>query len=91
MKITAITEARPGWWSIRGTADIPDLAYWKGEISSNGQSWNMLYRSSSPVRDDVLIDFNTGTVPRGAYQIRLTAVHRTGNYPEPCIVQVSTG
>lgn len=91
VKITAITEARPGWWSIRGTADIPDLAYWKGEISSNGQSWNMLYRSSSPVRDDVLIDFNTGTVPRGAYQIRLTAVDRTGNYPEPCIVQVSTG
>jgi hypothetical protein len=89
--ITAITEARPGWWNIRGTVDIPDLAYWKGEIAANGQSWNMLYRSSSPVRDGVLIEFNTGTVPRGAYQIRLTAVDRTGNYPEPCIIQVSVG
>jgi len=91
VNITAITEARPGWWNILGTADIPDLAYWKGEIAANGQSWNMLYRSTSPVRDGVLIEFRTGTVPRGAYQIRLTAVDRTGNYPEPCIVEVSTG
>ena len=88
--ITAITVARPGWWSVRGSAEIPDLEYWKGEVSADGNTWNMLYRSSTPVRDGVLIDFNTGTVPQGTYQVRLTAVDRTGNYPEPCIVQVTT-
>ena len=42
------------------------------------------------MRNGVLIEFNTGTVPRGTYQIRLMAIDRTGNYPEPRIIQVST-
>jgi formylglycine-generating enzyme required for sulfatase activity len=87
--ITAITAARPGWWNISGSAEIANLDYWKGEISADGQGWTVLYRSSSPVRNGVLIEFNTGTVPHGTYQVRLLAVDRTGNYPEPCIIQVS--
>jgi formylglycine-generating enzyme required for sulfatase activity len=88
--IAAITVARPGWWNISGSAEILNFDYWKGEISADGKSWSMLYRSSRPVQNDVLIEFNTGTVPRGTYQVRLMAVDRTGNYPEPCIIQVST-
>ena len=89
--ITAITAARPGWLNIRGSAEIPNLEYWKGEISADGNVWSMLYRSTSPVRDGVLIEFNTASVNRGTYQVRLTAVDRTGNYPEPCIIQVAVG
>lgn len=91
VKITAITTAgKPGWWNIVGTAAIPNQEYWKGELSPNGQGWTMLYRSNAAVQDGLLIEFNTRTVPASAYQIRLTAVDRTGNYPEPCIISVST-
>jgi formylglycine-generating enzyme required for sulfatase activity len=89
--ITAITVASPGWWNIRGSADIPDLEYWKGEISADGKGWTVLKRSTSPLRDGVLVEFNTSTVAPGAYQLRLMAVDRTGNYPEPCVIQVSIG
>jgi hypothetical protein len=88
--ISAITTAKAGWWNITGTADIPNLEYWKGEISADGKGWTMLYRSPQPVRDGLLIEFNTRTVPRGTYQVRLLAVDRTGNYPAPCVIQVTT-
>jgi hypothetical protein len=91
VKITALTTAgKPGWWNIVGTAAIPHQAYWKGELSPDGRGWTMLYRSNTAVQDGLLIEFNTRTVPAGAYQIRLTAVDRTGNYPEPCVISVNT-
>jgi hypothetical protein len=91
VRISAVTTAgKPGWWNISGTAAIPHQAYWKGELSPNGQGWTMLYRSNAAVPGGTLIEFNTRTVPAGAYQLRLTAVDRTGNYPEPCIISVST-
>ena len=88
--ISAITTARSGWWNITGNAEIPNLEYWKGEISADGKGWAMLYRSPQPVRAGLLIEFNTRTVPVGTYQVRLLAVDRTGNYPAPCIIQVTT-
>ena len=90
MTITAITTGKTGWWNITGTAEIPNLEYWKGEISADGQGWTMLYRSAQPVRAGLLIEFNTRTVPAGTYQVRLLAVDRTGNYPAPCVIQVTT-
>ncbi len=90
VKITAVTTAgKAGWWNIAGTAAISNQEYWKGELSPDGQGWTMLYRSNAAVQDGLLIEFNTRTVPRGAYQLRLTAVDRTGNYPEPCVIRVS--
>jgi len=98
VKITSVTTAgKAGWretapyvWNIAGTAAIPNQEYWKGELSADGQGWAMLYRSNAAVQDGLLIEFNTRTVPRGDYQLRLTAVDRTGNYPEPCVIRVST-
>ncbi len=91
VKITAVTTgSRAGWWNIAGTAAIPNQEYWKGEISADGAGWTMLYRSNAAVQGGTLIEFNTRTVPAGAYQIRLLAVDRTGNYPEPCVISVST-
>ncbi len=81
--------ARRGWWDIYGTAAIPGQSYWKGEISADGRGWQMLYRSEQPVQGGLLIEFNTRTVPAGTYQVRLTAVDRTGNYPEPCTIEVT--
>ena len=88
--ITGITTARPGWWNITGTAAIPNLEYWKGEISADGNGWTMVYRSTQPVQGGLLIEFNTRTVPPGAYRLRLLAVDRTGNYPPPCVIGITT-
>ncbi len=92
VKITAVTTGgKAGWWNIAGTAAIPNQEYWKGEISADGQGWTLLYRSNAAAPGGTLIEFNTRTVPAGVYQIRLLAVDRTGNYPEPCVIRVSTG
>jgi hypothetical protein len=98
VKIEEILSAeRRTWWNIYGTANIANLWYWKGEISAgpepfglDGQGWQMLYRSERPAQGDLLIEFNTRTVPPGTYRVRLTAVDRTGNYPEPCLIEVTT-
>lgn len=83
------TSARRGWWSISGTATIANLWYWKGELSADGQHWTTLYSSQQPVKEGTLIEFLTTTVPKGQYQLRLMAVDRSGNYPEPCVVRVT--
>ncbi len=89
VKISRIVTGRTPWWNIYGTAAIPNLEYWKGEISADGSHWTLLYRAAAPVADGLLIEFNTRTVPKGAYQLRLLAVDRTGNYGEPCTVGIT--
>ncbi len=89
VKITKIVTAKPPWWNVYGAATIPNLEYWKAELSADGQGWALLYRSAAAVADGLLIEFNTRTVPKGAYQLRLLAVDRTGNYGEPCTVGIT--
>ncbi len=89
VKITKIVTARPPWWNVYGAAAIPNLEYWKAEVSADGQGWALLYRSEKAVPDGLLIEFNTRTVPKGGYQLRLLAVDRTGNYGPPCTVRIT--
>ena len=91
VQITAI--ARSGvWWRMAGSAAIPHLWYWKAKLSPDGGShWVGLHKSESAVSAGPLLDFHTGTVNPGAYQMRLTAVDRTGNYPGPCVIGVKAG
>ncbi len=89
VKISKIVTGKPGWWNVYGAAGAANLAYWKAELSADGQGWALLYRSAAAVADGLLIEFNTRTVPKGAYQLRLLAVDRTGNYGEPCTVSIT--
>jgi hypothetical protein len=89
VKITKIVTARPPWWNVYGAAVIPNLEYWKAELSADGQGWALLYRTERAVSDGLLVEFNTRTVPRGGYLLRLLAVDRTGNYGEPCTVRIT--
>ncbi len=77
---------RPGWWDIAGDAKIPYLGYWKIELSPDGQAWTMLAHGNRP---PVIMEFYTQSVAPGVYQMRLVAVDQTGNYPEPCVIQVT--
>jgi hypothetical protein len=87
-RISAIT--RNGvWWLIDGSATTDSFAYWKVELSADGASWTTLYRSETPVAGGRLMEFNTTTVKKGAYQLRLVVVKQDGNYPEPCVLAVT--
>jgi hypothetical protein len=90
VRIARIMIADRNWWALIGTAEIADFVYYKTELSPDGAGWTLLYRSDTPVADGTLMKFNIRTVPRGTYQLRLVAVDRTGNYPAPCTIQITT-
>lgn len=87
-QISAVVHAKPGWWNIYGSARHPNLWYWKGELSPDGAAWTPIYRQEMPAQG-LLMEFKTDTVPAGTYLIRLMAVDKTGNYPEPCVIQAT--
>lgn len=90
VRITSIVTGKPGWWEVTGTAPAPPNWYWKSEISSDGQHWTLLYSSRQPVTDGVLLRFLTTTVPKGTYLLRVMLVDHAGNYPDPCVVRITT-
>ena len=85
--ITGVETGGGAWWNVIGVAAIPNLWYWKVEASMDGKSWLHLYRQDGSARG-VLSRVNLSTLPGRPAFFRLTAVDRTGNYPEPCTVQV---
>lgn len=75
---------------FRGTADIPDLEYYKLEYRAAGtEDWLFLVRIDGSVANGELMEWHTYTVPPGDYEVRLVVVDIRGNYPEPCIVRVT--
>jgi LysM repeat protein len=74
-----------GTVTAKGTADIPDFAYYKLEQRKDGlDGWHWIMSGTSPVQDGTLGTWDTRTVPDGDYFFRLVIVDGTGNYPPPC-------
>lgn len=76
---------------IRGTANIPNFAFYKveiglGESPSRWTSISELHRT--PVNDGFLDVLDTSGLPAGTYSLRLVVVDITGNFPPPCEVQI---
>jgi hypothetical protein len=75
---------------ITGSANIDDFDYYKFEVRPAGASeWSTLQLFREPVTDGFLGIWDTSALPAGAYTFRLVVVDKTGNYPEPCEVQVT--
>jgi LysM repeat protein len=89
-----LTEPKSGakvWGTLvaKGTADIPDFAYYKLEQRNDGlDGWHWIMSGNTPVHDGTLGMWDTRTVPDGDYFFRLVIVDGTGNYPPPCEVVV---
>lgn len=79
-----------GELAVTGTASIDGFQFYKLEwaADANPQQWNWFAGSEHPVVGSVLGSFNPAGLPSGTYQIRLVVVDNTGNYPQPCNVQV---
>ena len=89
-----LTEPKSGaevWGTMvaKGTADIPDFAYYKLEQRKDGlDGWHWIMSGDIPVHDGTLGMWDTRTVPDGDYFFRLVIVDGTGNYPPACEVIV---
>lgn len=74
-----------------GTAMHEKFAYYKIEYTivgrpANKYSW--LYRGNEPVEDGLLGSVDVSNLVAGEYVIRLQVVDKTGNYPEPCLIDI---
>jgi hypothetical protein len=77
---------------ILGSANIPNFDYYKIEYSSPAKPghWALItdLRRGS-VAGGLLDVWDTTAFPNGPYTLRLVVVDNTGNYPDPCTVQVT--
>jgi hypothetical protein len=73
-----------------GTANIPNFWYYKFEFRGNSfGEWTYIQQFETPVNGGILGSWDTRSVPSGDYEFRLIVVETSGNYPEPCTVQLA--
>lgn len=80
-----------GSYDIKGTANIPMLAFYKVEISgltTNG-AWVTLSVGREAKVDGSLGTFNTNNYPAGEYAFRLVVTDNVGNSLPPCVIAVT--
>jgi len=74
---------------VTGSANIDSFDYYKFELRPAGATeWSTLQLFRETVADGLLGIWDTSPLPAGAYTFRLVVVDKTGNYPEPCEVEV---
>jgi len=74
---------------VYGSANIENFDYYKLEFRGPGQDWSYVQHFNTPVLEGALGQWNSDTVPPGAYEFRLLVVDTLGNYPEPCTVRLA--
>jgi hypothetical protein len=80
-----------GAYEVHGTANIPNLAFYKFEISGAGTNgeWLSLGVGTSAVIDGTLGSFDATAREAGDYAFRLVVLDSNGNFPPPCVVTVT--
>jgi hypothetical protein len=68
-----------------------DFQFYKFELKGETTSWEWrtIATHEASVADGFLGTWDTSALPAGAYALRLVVVDKTGNYPEPCEVNVT--
>ncbi len=75
---------------VVGTANTPNMQYYKLEFRPAGTSMEFAYITDQDrPADGVLGMWDTSPLPDGAYTLRLVVVDNTGNYPPPCEVTIN--
>jgi hypothetical protein len=84
-------EVIAGSYEVQGTADIPNFAFYKIEISGagTGSEWLSLDVGTEPVVEGALGSFDANARESGAYAFRLVVLDNAGNSPPPCVVAVT--
>jgi hypothetical protein len=86
----AAGEQIQGLVEIRGTASIPNFAFYKIEIRSSDPSanWQVITAGTEAKTDGVLGVWDTSLVVNGVYLLQLVVTDTAGNAPLPCVVEV---
>ena len=68
-----------------------DFQFYKFELKGEATSWEFttIATHEAPVADGFLGIWDTSALPDGAYTFSLVVVDKTGNYPDPCEVNVT--
>jgi hypothetical protein len=78
-----------GTIKIIGTADVPNFAFYKYEVTSMGtQNWATIAAKEDPVKNDELGGWNTLPFTNGDYFLRLVIIDNVGTSLEPCVIAV---
>jgi hypothetical protein len=80
-----------GSFEVMGTANIPNLAFYKFEISGvgTGGEWLSLGVGNSAVVEGLLGRFDATAREPGEYAFRLVVLDNAGNFPPPCLVPIT--
>ncbi len=80
-----------GAYEVHGTANTPNLAFYKFEISGVGTNseWLSLGVGTKPVIDGTFGSFDATAREPGNYAFRLVVLDSTGHFPPPCVVTVT--
>ena len=80
-----------GAFEVDGTANIPNLAFYKFEISGAGTNgdWLSLGVGTEPRTNEKLGSFDATARESGNYAFRLVVLDSSGNFPPPCVVTVT--
>lgn len=76
---------------IYGTATHENFDYWKLEYKQQddpSDNFSFLYRSDEPVTNDLMTMVDVSHLANDDYILRLMTVDKTGNYPEPCTINI---
>lgn len=91
-----LTEPQPdaviaGSFEVRGTASIPNFAFYILEINGVGTEgqWVPVEVKTEPVIDGSLGTFDPSTYESGAYAFRLVVKDNAGDSPPPCMVPIT--
>ncbi len=78
-----------GTIKITGTADVPNFAFYKYEVTSMGtQNWATIAAKEKTVKNDELGGWNTLPFTNGDYFLRLVIIDNVGTSLEPCVIAV---
>ena len=91
-----VTAPRPGdriagAFEVLGTANTPNLAFYKVEISGvgTGGEWLSLTVGTDPVVEGALGTFDANAREPGEYAFRLVVLDNAGNFPAPCVLPIT--
>jgi hypothetical protein len=74
---------------LTGTADVPNLAFFKYEVSSMGSNiWATISAGDKIVKNDKLGEWDTVTLPNGDYFLQLVIIDNAGQTIGPCVIVV---
>ena len=78
-----------GTVEITGTANTPNLAFYKYEVAQLGsQEWATISADREPRKNEKLGEWNTTSWANGDYFLRLVITDNVGTSLEPCVIAV---